>query len=85
MNDRIKMISDDFILLHDIDDKRPVLIRTSEIRTAWETTTEDWTGTRLVLFDDLNYLNVRETVEEVAEALRRTKMTVMEIPYPVLR
>ena len=81
----MQRINDDFILLHDINDKSPILVRTSEIRTAWETTTEDWIGTKLVLFGNLNFINVRETVEEVAEIIRKSQKFVMEVPYPVLR
>lgn len=85
MNDRIKMISDDFILLHDIDTKSPRLLRISEILTAWERTTDDWTGTRLATGDGFHYIDVRETVEEVAEIIRKPQKFVMEVPYPVLR
>lgn len=83
--DDMQKINDDFILLHDIDDKSPRLIRISEIRTAWERTTDDWTGTRLATGDGFHYIDVRETVEEVAEIIRKSQKFVMEVPYPVLR
>ena len=83
--DDMQRINDDFILLHDIKDEGPILVRISEIRTAWETIIGDWTGTRLGLFNDSAYINVRETVEEVAEIIRKSQKFVMEVPYPVLR
>lgn len=81
----MQRINDDFILLHDIDTKKPRLLRISDIRTAYETTTDDWTGTRLVTGAGFYYTDVRETVEEVAEIIRKSQKFVMEVPYPVLR
>ena len=81
----MQRINDDFILLHAIHDESPILVRTSEIRTAWKTTLGDLTGTRLELLNDSTYLDVIETVEEVAETIRKSQKFVVETPYPVLR